>query len=123
MLQKLDWLGRLEFRDMTVEPPESLPVPMEAAMRGMPMRTGDGRVLVGFPAVRRAMLQTPVGFLPALPLYVPGISHLAAVVYRHIALNRSRDACAVGEHRPPPPAAGAPDAPFDRLRSVPHNHA
>lgn len=93
MLRALDWLRRLEFRDMNADP--DLPVQMEAAMQGMPMRTGGGRVLVGFPAVRRALAQTPLGLLPAGFLYLPGVASLGDRGYRWVAVHRARDACAV----------------------------
>ena len=73
---------------------KDLPVPMEAALQGMPMRTRDGRVLVGFPAVRRALRRTPLGCLPALVMYVPGVSDLGRAVYGVVARNRARE-CAV----------------------------
>lgn len=96
ILGKLDWLSRLEFRDMIKVPIEELPVPMEQAMLGIPMRTRGGKAMVGFPAVRRALLQTPLGFLPSLLLYVPGISHGARAQYDRIARNRARSgACSV----------------------------
>jgi predicted DCC family thiol-disulfide oxidoreductase YuxK len=90
ILRSLDWLHRLDFRDMTAVPRNQLPVDWEFAMQGMPMRTSRGRVLVGFPATRRALLQTPAGFLPALLMYLPGISHAAAYLYYWIARNRAR---------------------------------
>lgn len=96
-LKRLDWLGRLEMRDLTRVDPEDLPVDRDAAMRGMPMRTSGGDVLVGFPAVRRALAQTPLGLLPALVLWMPGVSRLGRVVYDRVAANRSRDACEVCE--------------------------
>lgn len=92
-LRRLDWLGRLEFVDLTALPPHELPVPLEAALQGMPMRTRDGRVLVGFPAIRRAALQTPCGALPALIAYLPGISHALKPLYEFIARRRRREAC------------------------------
>ena len=96
VLRKLDWLSRLEFRDMIKVPIEELPVSMEQAMLGIPMRTRRSKAMVGYPAVRRALLQTPLGFLPALLLYVPGISHLARAQYDRIARNRARSgACSV----------------------------
>lgn len=95
VLAALDWLGRLEFVDMTKVPVGELPVTPDQALRGMPMRTRHGRVLVGFQAVRRALAQTPVGGVPALLLYVPGISHVSRAAYNHIAANRSRTHCAV----------------------------
>jgi len=96
ILGKLDWLSRLEFRDMLSVSLDELPVPMEQAMLGIPMRTRSGKAMVGFPAVRRALLQTPLGCLPALLLYVPGLSHLARAQYDRIARNRARSgACSV----------------------------
>ena len=92
-LRRLDWLHRLEFRDMTLVDAEDLPVPMERAIEGMPMRTADGRILVGYPAVRRALRATPLGVLPALLMYLPGISHAGRVVYGIVASNRARDVC------------------------------
>lgn len=94
-LRRLDWLGRLSFCDFTMQPVGSLPVSLETAMGGMPMVTRDGRVLVGFPAVRRAGLQTILGFLPCLVLYVPGASHVGRWIYGVVAANRRRDVCEV----------------------------
>jgi len=95
VLRRLDWLNRLEFVDLTSIPPAELPVPIEAALKGMPLRTRAGRILLGFPAIRHALLQTPLGFLPALLMWVPGLSQVAAMVYEWIAANRMRDTCAV----------------------------
>ncbi len=95
LIRRLDWLGRIELRDLTQTPESELPVPIEEAMRGMPMRTGDGRVLVGYPAVRRALRRTPLGFLPALLMGLPVVSQLGARVYRYVADHRPRAACAV----------------------------
>lgn len=95
-LRRLDWLGRLRFEDMTAVPPDELPVPLDAAMRGIPMRTADGRALVGYPAMRRALLQTPLGFLPALLMFVPGISHAGRALYGKVAAGRAQAACDAG---------------------------
>jgi len=95
MLRRLDWLGRLELSDLTETPVGELPVPIEEAMRGMPMRTSDGRVLVGYPAIRRALRRTPLGFLPALVLYVPLISWIGARIYRYVADHRPRRSCSI----------------------------
>lgn len=113
ILKTLDWFGSLAFQDLTRaqqgDGPEDLPVPLETALRGMPMRCGDGvrilgfrlarhtrgRVLVGFPAVRRALLQTPIGSLPAALLYLPVVSWVGFQVYALIAANRGRNACGV----------------------------
>ncbi len=95
LLRRLDWLGRLELRDLTSTPESELPVAIEEAMRGMPMRTADGRVLVGYPAVRRALGRTPLGFAPALLMHLPGVSWVGARVYGFVAANRPRRACAI----------------------------
>ncbi|MCL4741267.1 MAG: DUF393 domain-containing protein [Phycisphaerales bacterium] len=91
-LRRLDWLDRLDFVDLTLADPDELPVPPEAALRGMPMRTRDGRVLIGFPAVRRALTRTPLGLIPGACLYVPGVSWAGRRVYASVAARRSRDA-------------------------------
>ena len=94
-LRALDWLGHLEYADMHEAGEGELPVSIEEAGRGLPMRTSEGRVLVGYPAMRRALRRTPVGFLPALVMYVPGISHVGRRVYAWIAAHRRTEACAV----------------------------
>jgi len=92
--ERLDWLGRIERRDLTRVAQGELPDGLGDVPDGMPMRTRGGAVLVGFPAVRRALLQTPLGFLPALALYLPGVSHAGRRVYARIARSRRRDVCA-----------------------------
>jgi len=96
IIRALDWLRRLNFQDSTSLDPDDLPVSQSAALEGIPMRTRGGALLVGFPALRRALTQTPMGALPALFLYLPGVSHLGRRVYHAIAANRTRDgACKV----------------------------
>ena len=95
ILRALDWLGRLAIVDWARVPDAALPVPRERALEGIPMRTARGAVLVGFRAVRRALRQTPLGVLPALLMFLPGISHAGERVYRSIARRRARSlACA-----------------------------
>ncbi|GIK19652.1 MAG: hypothetical protein AMXMBFR77_19860 [Phycisphaerales bacterium] len=90
-LRRLDWLRRLEFVDMTQVGPTELPVPADVALGGMPMRTSDGRVLVGFPAVRRALMLTPLGLIPGVLLHVPGVSWVGGRMYARIASRRRRE--------------------------------
>ena len=92
-LRRLDWLNRLEFRDLNTVDAAELPVSTKQALMGMPMRTKNGRVLIGFEAVRRALRQTPMGFIPAIILQVPGISAMGRVVYGSVARHRLRDSC------------------------------
>lgn len=94
-LIRLDWLDRLERRDMLGVEAGTLPVTLEDAMNGMPMLTREGPVLLGFPAVRRALRQTPLGFLPGVALHLPLISHLGQRVYQRVAVARRRDRCFV----------------------------
>lgn len=93
VLRWLDWFGRLEFRDFTDIPKDELPVAYETALQGIPMLTRSGRVLVGYRALRRALLQTPLGCVPALVMYLPGVSHIGTWVYGYVASRRAR--CAV----------------------------
>jgi hypothetical protein len=90
VIHALDWLGRIDVQDLTKVPPQDLPVSLDAAMRGIPMRTRSGGVLIGYPAMRRALVQTPLGFLPALLMYLPGVSHVGTMVYDWIARHRRR---------------------------------
>lgn len=90
LIGALDWFRRVRLVDMTRVPEAELPVRFETALGGIPMRTGSGRVLVGYPAMRRALAQTPLGLLPALFLYLPGIAWIGEKVYQIVAANRSR---------------------------------
>lgn len=92
ILRALDWGRRLQFEDLTRQTDPDL---VRAIALGMPLRTPAGQLLVGFPAVRRALRRTPLGLLPALVLYVPGLSWVGEWVYAVIARNRSRDTCAL----------------------------
>ena len=92
IIRALDWLNRLQFKDSTITEENELPVPRDESLVGIPMRTRDGDALLGFPAVRRALLQTPLGCMPALLLYIPGFSHIGRRVYNRIAARRARNA-------------------------------
>ena len=48
----------------------------------------DGKAYGGFFAVRDIMVHLPLTFVPALIMYVPGISLLGVPVYTWIARNR-----------------------------------
>ena len=101
LLTTLDWLNNLQTRDLTTTPPHQLPCDPADALRGMPMRTANGTVLIGFPAVRRALRRTPLGFLPALTLHIPLLSHAARAAYDAFAKRRPR-ACATSPTKPNP---------------------
>ena len=97
ILKRLDWLNRLAYQDSTSLPDTELPVSRDSSLTGMPMRTKNGDALIGFPAVRRALRQTPLGFVPAMILYVPVVSHFGKYCYDIIAARRSRDAACATE--------------------------
>ena len=94
-LRRLDWFGNLRFVDFMSLPTHACPFALDDAMRGMPMRTRAGNVLFGFPAVRRALVRTPVGAVPAVLLYIPGVAWVGKKIYETIARNRRRDVCMV----------------------------
>jgi len=99
ILARLDLFGRLRLVDQSQLDPRRLPVDPDAAIRGMPMLTSDGRALVGFPAVRRALMQTPLALF-AWPLYLFGVDHLSGWVYNQIAARRAR-ACVLNPQADP----------------------
>jgi len=101
LLNALDWLNKLTPRDLTKVPPAQLPCDPATALQGMPLKTPDGTVLIGFPAVRRALRRTPLGFLPALTLHIPLLSHAARAAYDAFAKRRPR-ACATTPAEPNP---------------------
>jgi len=91
-LKRLDWLGSIDAIDYTTLAPGQRPVPEEAFNSGMPLRARDGRILIGFDAVRHALLRTPVGWTVGWLLYVPGLSHFGRRCYNVFARRRPRDA-------------------------------
>jgi len=90
-LRRLDWLGRLDAIDFTALAADKRPVDEATFAGGMPLHTRDGRLLVGFAAVRHALIHTPVGWLVGWLLYVPGVSHLGRWGYDAFARRRRRD--------------------------------
>lgn len=110
ILRALDWFHHLDFADLTSAP--DLPVAISDALAGMPMRTAEGRILIGFPAVRRALARTPLGLPVALILFLPGLSSLADRAYRFIAASRRRS-CSPS----PPPGQLPPNPPRPILPS------
>ncbi len=95
-LLRLDWLGALEAIDFNSLSAERRPVDDTTFARGMPLHTRRGRLLVGFPAVRHALIHTPVGWLVGWLLYVPGLSQLGHWGYDAFARRRRRDGRASG---------------------------
>jgi len=90
-LLRLDWLGTLEAIDFNALPASQRPVDDATFASGMPLRTRSGRLLVGFFAVRHALIHTPVGWLAGWLLYVPGLCYLGRWCYDAFARRRRRD--------------------------------
>ena len=88
--KRLDWLHRMGWRARS-EPglKETFPqLSDEETQRRMVSIRQDGKAYGGFFAVRDIMVHLPLTFVPALILYVPGMSRLGVPVYKWIAKNR-----------------------------------
>ena len=88
--KRLDWLHRMDWR-ARLEPglQETFPqLSGEETQRRMVSIRKDGKTYGGFFAVRDIMVHLPLTFVPALVLYVPGVSLLGVPVYTWIARNR-----------------------------------
>lgn len=88
--KRLDWLHRMDWR-ARLEPglKETFPqLSGEETQRRMVSIRKDGKTYGGFFAVRDIMVHLPLTFVPALILYVPGISLLGVPVYQWIATHR-----------------------------------
>ena len=88
--KRLDWLHRMDWR-ARLEPglQETFPqLSGEETQRRMVSIRKDGKTYGGFFAVRDIMVHLPLTFVPALVLYVPGVSLLGVPVYTWTAKNR-----------------------------------
>ena len=90
--KRLDWWHRMEWRArLTPGVNERFPqLSQEETQRRMVSIRTDGRAYGGFFAVRDIMLHMPLTFLPALLLYLPGMSLIGVPVYKWIAANRQQ---------------------------------
>ncbi len=90
--RRLDWLGRLEWRCRQEEelyrrfPALSREMTQRSMVVILPER--EHAPLLGIAAVRRVLLNLPLTALPALLLWLPGISHLGEWAYYWVAQNR-----------------------------------
>lgn len=101
--RRLDWFGRFDWRarmDPGVQ--EIFPqLSSEETQNRMVSIRPDGKTYGGFFAVRDIAAHLPLTFLPALLLYVPGVSLIGDPVYKWIARNRHRfggrqdDSCSI----------------------------
>ncbi len=101
--RRLDWLGRMRWR-ARMDPGVQQEFPQlsgEETLNRMVTIRPDGKTYGGFYAVRDIALHLPLTSLPALLLYIPGVSLIGVPVYKWIAKNRHRfggkpdDACSV----------------------------
>lgn len=98
ILKALDWLDRTRPVDFTRLPDDQLPVSRREALESVILTTPRGRILRGFDVVRHTLLRTPLGALPALFLYLPGVSHAGRAAYKRISANRHREAAHITCH-------------------------
>lgn len=96
--RRMDFFHRVSFHplsglDRTLEPWNR--IPPEAMLRDIHGADRSGRIYQGI-ALYRAALSAMVWTRPfAWLLYLPGIYHLANLIYRRIADGRNRNGCAV----------------------------
>lgn len=100
LVRAFDWLRRIDsmpFVDAASAMPEVAATSLEEGVR---LQLADGRVLIGIDAVRGVMVQTPVGLLPGMLLFLPGLRQAGAALYRRVAARRATAAtCRVDEAR------------------------
>jgi predicted DCC family thiol-disulfide oxidoreductase YuxK len=107
LLKRIDWLGRLDFRDARVEanvPPTDPPLAFDRLMEEMHLLTPDGRhVYHGFGAFRWMAWRLPPLWPVAPLLYLPGVPTLGRKAYLWVARNRFKLVpCDDGRCRLPP---------------------
>ncbi len=92
ILNRLDWLGRLDFRDARDPanvPPEAQHIKSKRFMDEMHLvPPGGGRVYAGFQAFRWMAGRLPALWLMWPFLFVPGVPWVGQKVYLWIAKNR-----------------------------------
>ncbi len=97
--KKLDWFKKIEWlARLGGDTKERFPqLSAEETQNRMVSIRPDGKTYGGFFAVRDIARHLPLTFLPALFLYIPGISFLGVPAYRWIAQNRHRFGGKTGE--------------------------
>lgn len=91
----VDWFGALEAVEFHSLPTGDRPVEFEVFDRGLPVRTRDGRLLIGFPALRHAMIRVPLWAVVAWIMYVPGIATVGRLCYDWFVRHRPGRRCAL----------------------------
>lgn len=92
-LARLDWRGRLQFRDLHDRGVMEADVPgvsYQRALAEMIVRAPGGKVYGGFDALRELAWVLPPLWLVAPLLYLPGAAWVGRRLYRVIARNRYR---------------------------------
>ena len=106
-LKRLDWLGRLAYRDARDPGPlPETPTPLEPArlLEEMHLVTPDrGHVYTGFAAFRWIAARLPLLWLVTPVLYLPGVPWLGRRLYHWVARHRFRLVpCRTGQCAVPP---------------------
>jgi len=111
LLQRVDWLRRLAFADVTDPGTRERHAPglsESDALLEMYVVDEQGRRFAGFEGYLQIALVVPVMWPVALLGRVPGIRHLGHAVYRMVAANRVRHGRCTDEVCAPPSVARRP---------------
>ncbi len=89
LARKLDWHGRVEFRDLHAAPalPEER---LEALLGEIHLIDGEGALYTGFQATRRLLQELPAAYPLWLLLGLPGMDGMGRRAYRFVAARRYR---------------------------------
>src|SRR5215475_15603488 len=120
LVQKLDWLGKLEYVNVRDEAQPILKEPMVAAaplLEQMHVIPSQGGALYGgYRAIRFICWRLPLTWIGAPFLYLPGMTWLGQKIYLWIARNRFKiipcehGVCSVPHRKPKAAAADAASA-------------
>ncbi len=89
LVRACDWLHRLDQMPRSDAVDRFADVDFDG-VDGLRVRHASGHVTVGIDAVRSIMLRTPLGLVPGLLLFVPGVHWLGARFYGWFSRNRYR---------------------------------
>jgi predicted DCC family thiol-disulfide oxidoreductase YuxK len=97
-VRRLDWRHQFNFMGYSTAATKYPEVAKTALGAGVQIRFANKQTQIGINAVRSILLKTPLGFVPGVLLFIPGIHFIANRVYKHMAANRPR-ACPIVSHR------------------------
>lgn len=96
VLSYFDVFKKLDFKSVqqSINTNEKLKAfSIEELLANMHAIDKNGKVYVGIATYKKAFLLIPVGFPLGILLHIPGISHLAKVIYNYVAVNRKLERC------------------------------